>query len=321
VTRLVGWVLAGIAALVSVVLAVPVGGGVLGIAQLVAFRALVGLGLGTAALLVCGAAFLLPRARRTAAVPLVVALVLGSVAQGVVLGVRSGGSEQEAAATPLVVLEFNTLGVVPPALIANLVSEQHAGIVVLAETSEATATAARDLLARDGIVLQLHVAPSADALVPGVALLVSPTVGDYPASEIVPMRRGALVAEPTGDGPILGAVHPVAPSGVAKMGPWRTESRTAADQCATRPGAIVAGDFNATLDHPGLGHLGTCVDAAREVGEATTGTWPAAVPTWLATPIDHVLVDGRSWRVLDFDVLPATGGSDHRPVVATIEPR
>ena len=320
-TKAVGWALAGLAALVGVVLAVPVGGGLLGIAQLVAFRAIVAIGLAVAALLVAALLFFLPRPRRSAAVPLVVALTLGSLAQVAVLAVRTGGSAQADGSTSVVVLEFNTLGVVPPQTIADLAREHHANVVVLAETSQATATAARDLLARDGIEMQEHIAPSADALVSGVALLVSPTVGEYPTAAIVPMRRGALVAEASGDGPTLAAVHPVAPSSIAKMGDWRTETRTAADQCATHPGAIVAGDFNATLDHPGLSHLGPCVDAAREVGKAATGTWPSAAPTWLATPIDHVLVDSRVWRVLDFEVLPATGGSDHRPVVATIEAR
>ena len=65
--------------------------------------------------------------------------------------------------------------------------------------------------------------------------------------------------------------------------------------------------------------------AARAVvwafAAAALGTWPASVPALLAAPIDHVLVDGRAWRVVGFDVLQRTGGSDHRPVLATLEPR
>ena len=35
--------------------------------------------------------------------------------------------------------------------------------------------------------------------------------------------------------------------------------------------------------------------------------WPADVPTALAAPIDHVLVDARAWRVTGFEVLPRDG--------------
>ena len=105
------------------------------------------------------------------------------------------------------------------------------------------------------------------------------------------------------------------------MPSWRAETRLIAATCADTPGAIVAGDLNSTLDHPGLQELGPCVDAARAAGSASSGTWPADVPTALAAPIDHVLVDGRAWRVTGFEVLPATGASDHRPIVATVTRR
>ncbi|MDC7122361.1 endonuclease/exonuclease/phosphatase family protein [Cellulomonas fimi] len=120
---------------------------------------------------------------------------------------------------------------------------------------------------------------------------------------------------------MLVAAHPMAPIQRSAMPTWRQETALVAQECAATPGAIVAGDLNATLDHPGLRALGPCVDAARAVGAGARGTWPAGVPTLLAAPIDHVLVDGRRWRVASFDVLPETGGSDHRPVVARLVPR
>ena len=319
--RRAGWGLAGLAALVGLVLAVPLGAGLLGIAQLVSFRAGIAVASAAAALGVVALSLLLPRPARTAAIPLVVVLALGGAAQMGVLVARSSAPEPEAyGGDSIVVLSFNTLGRARPDTLASLVREQGADVVVLPETSAATADATAAVLADEGIAMQVRTAPSVDAIVDGVALLVSPAVGDYPGAEILPMRHGALrvTAE---DGPTIVAVHPVSPSSVGSMATWRTESRAAADACTTTPGAIVAGDFNATLDHPALRHLGSCVDAADAVGRSTSGTWPASAPTWLATPIDHVLVDGRAWRVLDFDVLPATGGSDHRPVVATLERR
>ncbi|ROS30957.1 endonuclease/exonuclease/phosphatase family protein [Cellulomonas sp. PhB150] len=318
--RRAGWALAGLAAVVAVVLAVPLGAGMLGIAQLVAFRAGIAVASGAAALVVVALSLLLPRPARTAAVPLLVVLVLSGVAQVGVLVARSTAAEPEARGEEsVVVLSFNTLGRAQPRTLAALVRQEGADVVVLPETSAATATATAALLADEGIAMQVRTAPSVDPFVDGVALLVSPAVGRYSDAEILPMRHGALSV--TGDGPTLVAVHPVSPSSVGSMPTWRTETRAAADACASRPGAIVAGDFNATLDHPAMQHLGPCVDAADAVGRSTSGTWPASAPTWLATPIDHVLVDGRTWRVLDFDVLPATGGSDHRPVVATLERR
>ena len=113
----------------------------------------------------------------------------------------------------------------------------------------------------------------------------------------------------------------MSPGRRSAMADWRHDTALIARTCATTPGVIVAGDLNATLDHPGLRDLGPCVDAAREVGRASWGTWPSSAPSLLAAPIDHVLVDGRVWRVVSFDVLPATGASDHRPALATVQRR
>jgi endonuclease/exonuclease/phosphatase (EEP) superfamily protein YafD len=121
--------------------------------------------------------------------------------------------------------------------------------------------------------------------------------------------------------PVLVAAHPLAPISRGAMATWRAETELVADLCASTPGVIVAGDLNSTLDHPGLRDLGPCIDAARASGAGALGTWPASAPRFLAAPIDHVLVDGRAWRVVGFQVLSRTGGSDHRPILATLERR
>ncbi|WP_349306923.1 endonuclease/exonuclease/phosphatase family protein [Cellulomonas sp. ES6] len=117
------------------------------------------------------------------------------------------------------------------------------------------------------------------------------------------------------------AVHTRAPSARGSMPQWVAHVQGVADVCRSTPGAVVAGDLNATLDHPGLADLGPCVDAAAATGAAGLGTWPADVPRVLGAPIDHVLVDARVWRVTGFGVLPRTGTSDHRPVVAHLARR
>lgn len=126
--------------------------------------------------------------------------------------------------------------------------------------------------------------------------------------------------EPVGVGPTIVAVHPRAPTDPDAMVGWRTEGETVAAMCSAIPGAIVAGDLNATADHPAL-RATTCADAARAVGAAALGTWPARVPSLFAAPIDHVLVDAMSWRVVSFEVLPAVMGSDHRPIRAVLARR
>lgn len=320
--RRAGWVLAVVAGVVSLVLAVPLGAGMLGVAQLVSFRPEIALASVVAAVVAALVGLLLPRGSRLALVPLVAVLVVAGAVQTTVLLVRDHQPTVAASSAErtVTVLGFNTLGRAPASTLARLVEEQHAQVVVLTETSAATAQKTAALLADAGIPMQVHTSASIDPWVDGVALLVSPGLGTYPTSTPLPLRHGGLVTRAQG-APTLVAVHPVSPSSVGSMSAWRAETRAAADECAANPGAVVAGDFNATIDHPGLRDLGPCVDVAAEVGRAASGTWPAAVPSWLATPIDHVLVDGRTWRPVSFRVLPATGGSDHRPVVAVVAAR
>jgi len=83
------------------------------------------------------------------------------------------------------------------------------------------------------------------------------------------------------------------------------------------PVRILAGDFNATLDHATFRSLLNAgyADAADRTGSGFTPTWPAKGFLPLVT-IDHVLVDPRvavnSYRVLD------TPGSDHHAVFADL---
>ena len=60
---------------------------------------------------------------------------------------------------------------------------------------------------------------------------------------------------------------------------WRDDLQWLADQCVDA-NVIMAGDFNATVDHMGGlgvdgGTLGRCHDAAIETGNGAVGTWSA----------------------------------------------
>ncbi|SEE84740.1 endonuclease/exonuclease/phosphatase family protein [Ruania alba] len=156
----------------------------------------------------------------------------------------------------------------------------------------------------------------------GTALLVRDTLGEYvPAAASTPGSVHVVPAD--GTGPTLIAVHPIAPpvfpGATERMRWWRAEVADAAGLCPQIPGAIVAGDFNATLDHGPMRDLGTCIDAATKAGVGGVGTWPASLPRLLGTPIDHVLADGAAFSVVRAAVVDITG-TDHRAVVARLRP-
>lgn len=115
------------------------------------------------------------------------------------------------------------------------------------------------------------------------------------------------------------SAHPSAPYALDQVDAWRTD--LAAQPPATPDGGlrILAGDFNATLDHSPLRALLRTgyVDAADASGEGLTGTWgPYDGDLIPPVTIDHVLVDRRiAVRSVTVLTLPAT---DHRPVLATL---
>ena len=82
------------------------------------------------------------------------------------------------------------------------------------------------------------------------------------------------------------------------------------------PVRVLAGDFNATLDHVGLRRLlnSGYVDAADQVGAGLNPTWPSGALWPPPVAIDHVLVDDRC-PVDTFSVVDVPG-SDHRAVVS-----
>jgi endonuclease/exonuclease/phosphatase (EEP) superfamily protein YafD len=117
----------------------------------------------------------------------------------------------------------------------------------------------------------------------------------------------------------LKAVHPAPPVNATAAPYWQ-------DALAALPGSdgrgdvqILAGDFNATLDHPELrGLLGRgYTDAADAAGKGFVWTWPARRrKRALPLTIDHVLVDERV--EVEKVVVVRVPGSDHRAVITTL---
>ena len=111
------------------------------------------------------------------------------------------------------------------------------------------------------------------------------------------------------------AVHPVAP--VADAGAWKSEIAGLPHPDPGGPVRILAGDFNATLDHATLRNLISTgyTDAGSAVGDGFASTWPSKLLPPPVT-IDHVLVDRRA-AVSAYRVFPMPD-SDHKAVFAAI---
>ena len=130
--------------------------------------------------------------------------------------------------------------------------------------------------------------------------------------------RGLITAQPAL--PIdVQVIHPPPPINPDRRGIWNHmlgELTRPSDGDRLR---ILAGDFNATLDHQALRRLlgdGGYVDAADAVGAGYDTTWPAGRDFPPEITIDHVLVDPRV-RVEDVSVY-TVARSDHRAVIATL---
>ncbi|KQP01551.1 endonuclease/exonuclease/phosphatase family protein [Leifsonia sp. Leaf264] len=339
VARLVAPVVALIAALVALILVWPAVFGLqdqIVIAQLVAFRALLAIGAVVGVVVLSLLALLRPL--RRIAVMLGVVLLVFAVANAAILGVR-GLSQAPASAAPstkaqtITVLSWNTLGGSPGAdEVARLALDRGADIVSLPETTDAFATEVAELM-RDGgspmWALGLSFSEIYEAR--STAVLISPDLGEYSVESAggtgPPGNTNVsptVVATPdSGDGPTIVAVHAVSPLR-GEMTNWRSDLDWLAAQCAAGSDVIMAGDFNATIDHmigrgTDGGDLGACRDAAAANGAAALGTWPSDIPLLLGAPIDHVMTtDG--WTATSFEVITSLDslGSDHRPIVSTL---
>jgi endonuclease/exonuclease/phosphatase family metal-dependent hydrolase len=145
----------------------------------------------------------------------------------------------------------------------------------------------------------------------------------FPLSEGPPVaptymaQPTALLQLPGGGAVELVCVHPVSPSLKRKRAArWRDDLATLPPP-GERP-RVLAGDFNATLDHVAFRdvlRLGYA-DAALQAGNALAPTWGPPGRGAVLT-LDHVLAD-RSCAVLAYAV-HIVPGTDHRAVYAEIQ--
>jgi endonuclease/exonuclease/phosphatase (EEP) superfamily protein YafD len=228
------------------------------------------------------------------------------------------------------VLSWNTLGdSVPAQVIARVAEENRATVVTLPETTEARARQVASLLG-DGGAHYAVFAVSQQAGIPSrsTSVLVSRSLGTYRRVTDLGDTVGvpSVVLDPAGgqNAPRIVAVHTTAPYQPDPRS-WRHDLAWAAARCSER-NVLIAGDFNATIDHldglgTGAGQLRACRDGALATKNAAVGTWPTSMPALIGTPIDHVLAT-PNWTFTGFRVLSDddSAGSDHRPVLARLRP-
>ncbi|WP_228545921.1 endonuclease/exonuclease/phosphatase family protein [Microcella flavibacter] len=297
------------------------------VAQVVALRGLTSVIAVLGALVFAIVAILWRGGRRFFASLAVMALAFTAV-NAAVLASRGFGNDVSPSPVEgeITVLSWNTLGDAPGADgIARLVAEKQADIVVLPETSAETAESAAVQLRESGRPMWVYtVAFDQIAKARSTSVLVSAAIGEYEIDRTVGNTAvlPSVVLRPLGhDGPTVIGVHPVSPV-PAELPRWREDLAWLDDRCQGER-VIMAGDFNATVDHftatPGGPALGACVDAAVVAGSGAVGTWPTSLPPILGAPINHV-VTTPDIAVLDFDVITTRddAGSDHRPVVARV---
>lgn len=313
---------------------------VLGTAQTISFRGALALVLGVLVLLTGGLSLAAKKLRTPLLVVLMV-LLAGSIWNlSVVLDrgtavasasdQRDGGGDvggTDLGDAHFTVLGWNTQGGgASAAQVAGVILDHSVDAAMLPETTPETASEVARLLADAGHDYSWDVAEGdRDHGSTPTALIVDAELGEYhhdPEAGSTPGLPSGVWRSDDPSLPVLVAVH-TAPPLPEMMDQWRGGLGWAAQQCG--PDAVMAGDFNSTLDHwaddgaERRGQLGACEDSAAAVGSGSVGTWPTGVPRLLGAPIDHVLT-GANWETTSFAVLPdeRAANSDHRPIVADI---
>jgi endonuclease/exonuclease/phosphatase (EEP) superfamily protein YafD len=219
---------------------------------------------------------------------------------------------------PLRLLALNVhFGGVEPEMIVDLVREHEVELLALQEvTSELVAG-----LDAAGVqeLLPYSVDHSAPAAAGGSVHSVYPLedLGDvgHDIGSLAMPRAGLTVPEAAEPVEVV-SVHPMPPRRPSTMDAWRDGLR-GLPEATDDTLRILAGDFNATLDHAEMRDVleGGYIDAAAHLGQGLTGTWPVGEPLPKAA-IDHVLVDERV-AVVELEILDVEG-TPHRALMARL---
>jgi endonuclease/exonuclease/phosphatase (EEP) superfamily protein YafD len=277
---------------------------------------------GTVLVGVIGVALAVVRRARFVVVPIVVALLVSAAISTPIVMARGLVNAEPAPARPdqLRILSWNTNGaLVTPSAIASAAATVHANVVVLPDISSGDQQGILDAFAGYQLPMKPRSVPASGAKV--LVLISSQLDRPDAVSAGMDMMSRSLVVRPTDSTlPTFVAIHAEKPT-LSSTASWNADLAWVSDLCRSE-NVIAIGDFNATLDSFGGDRLGRCQDAATSVDAGSVGTWPTAVPTWLAMPIDHVLVTPQ-WKVDSFTVLTDRdeSGARHRPIFAVLSRR
>jgi endonuclease/exonuclease/phosphatase (EEP) superfamily protein YafD len=130
-------------------------------------------------------------------------------------------------------------------------------------------------------------------------------------------QPSAALELPNGNALTVVAVHAVAPRPGLPVAGWR--DRLLSLPRPTGSPRVLAGDFNATLDHRAFRRLlrAGYRDASAETGRGLTPTWPTNKPGPPFAAIDHVLLSSAiAIRSYTAKTMP---GSDHRTIITQLQ--
>jgi endonuclease/exonuclease/phosphatase (EEP) superfamily protein YafD len=221
---------------------------------------------------------------------------------------------------PFRVLAFNTFeGGANAEQLAALIEDQQPDAVAISESGRNFADKLQPLVEPMGYQVHVTTIDPADDDVEEVTAVVSDQLGEVEvrigdetsAFPYIEVSGGEL------DALRFVAFHAVAPV-PGSVPDWNADLALLSRWCSGPTPAVIAGDFNATLDHSALrdGTAG-CEDAAAQRGAGLIPTWAPSQGTRQFGPqIDHVFAtDGiaaETFEVRDVE------GSDHRAIMTTL---
>jgi endonuclease/exonuclease/phosphatase (EEP) superfamily protein YafD len=284
-------------------------------AQVVSFRPYVLVGLAALVLVLAGLSWRFRQLVRAAVVLLVV------LAVGVAMTVpRTRPDPLPSGGWALSVLTFNTLdGSADVAELAEVIRTARPDLAALIEVGQSYRGRLAPLVEPLGYRMVTATGTDTDGVtdVYGVTALVAEHLRGMTSNldmstpfPIVEIRGGALGATR------FVAFHAVAPR-LGDVPQWSSDLGKLTRYCTGATPAIVAGDFNATLDHSVLrAATAGCSDAAAQRGQGLQATWPTWLPDWFGPQVDHVFATNPI-AAEDFSVREISG-SDHRAVLVRL---
>ena len=206
-------------------------------------------------------------------------------------------------------------GQADPVALARLVRERRIDVLALQEdtpdfTEDLTATGIRTRLPYGTI----QAAPGAR----GISVYSRYPITTVPRKRGDQRTVGGIITLPGGQQLHVRSAHPPPPFSQSNLPRWKATTRAMAATARSTPiPTVIAGDFNASLDHYPFSSLIAAGfrDAADQTGNAWRPTWNNG--RWATLTLDHVLIPpSLAARTITIDDAP---GSDHDLVTATLQ--